>query len=294
VPRDCGVTRTQWLALGMLEGQRVLERKDRLWPIMARQRVRDVLRAARAARISKPRELHRLALAGKNRADARHPGRAGDVAQHVGSLDMHLLQRVLHRLDRRGAVLKHGGPMAQVGPSRAPLGLGATRSAQQATGMPGLKPLAIHHIALAPRHMLEMARLDQVHLEAPGLQHFIDGEPIDAGRFHRHRLHPARAQPRGQRLEGWRNVPKGRTGWASRSSGTHAQTSSRPLAKPVARGLTQGSEAVRGCVGRRVRIGRPPVLGGSDHPDPVRMPFSKLLTGVCAQPERSHHSSPPA
>jgi hypothetical protein len=60
--------------------------------------------------------LDRISLARNNRADHGHPCGVGDVTQHLGSLDIHLLQNLLHMLNVGGAMLKQGGPMTQVGP----------------------------------------------------------------------------------------------------------------------------------------------------------------------------------
>src|SRR5919198_3459745 len=107
MPGDFGVTLTQLLGLGLIQGQRWLERKARLRPIMA-----GLLR------------------------------------------------------------------------------LGAKRTAPQAPSMHVLNPLAIRDIALAPRRLLEVARIDQLHLEAARLEKLGDGDPKDADRFHRHGLNP--------------------------------------------------------------------------------------------------------
>jgi hypothetical protein len=91
--------------------------------------------------------------------------------------------------------------MTPRGPPRTPLGVRATRAAQQATRRPGLQPLAILHSSLAPRHRLEVACGDEVHLEPPRRQNLVHGNPRHPGRRPRHRLNPAGVPPGGPRLE---------------------------------------------------------------------------------------------
>jgi hypothetical protein len=114
---------------------------------------------------------------------------------------MHLVQGLLHVLHMRRPILQQGRTVTQVGSHGAHLGLGATRAAQQTTRMPVLNPLTVLHIALPSRYMLQVARIDQVHFEAPSLEHLVHGNPLHPGGFHRHRLNPAGVQPDGQRLE---------------------------------------------------------------------------------------------
>ena len=46
-----------------------------------------------------------------------------------------------------------------------------------------------------------MPGIDEVHLEAACLEDFVDGDPIDPGRLHRHAGDPARRQPVRQPME---------------------------------------------------------------------------------------------
>jgi hypothetical protein len=64
-----------------------------------------------------------------------------------------------------------------------------------------LNPLTVQDVGLPPGHVLEMASVDQVDVEASGLEDLIDGDPIDASRFHGHGLNLARLQPVGQGVE---------------------------------------------------------------------------------------------
>src|ERR1700740_425876 len=61
--------------------------------------------------------------------------------------------------------------------------------------IPFLQPLAILHIALAPRHILHLPRVDQPDRHPALLQHFIHGYPEYAGRFEGDRVNSACHQP---------------------------------------------------------------------------------------------------
>lgn len=61
--------------------------------------------------------------------------------------------------------------------------------------MEALKPLAIQHIALSPRHALHVLGIDEPDLEAPRFQHLEQRYPIDPGRLHCHRRDPALGEP---------------------------------------------------------------------------------------------------
>ena len=74
--------------------------------------------------------------------------------------------------------------------------------------MQALDPLAILDVALASRHVPDMPRVHQIHLQTPRLQNFEHRHPIHAGRFHCHGAHPAGDQPIGQRMQVGRECGK--------------------------------------------------------------------------------------
>ena len=74
----------------------------------------------------------------------------------------------------------------------------AKRAAQQPVGQKLLQPLAIQHVGLAPGDILDVARVDQQHLEAARLQQFVQGDPVHARGFHRHDVDTAALEPIGQ------------------------------------------------------------------------------------------------
>ena len=64
-----------------------------------------------------------------------------------------------------------------------------------------LQPLAVEHVGLGPRDVLNVPGIDQIDAETAALQQFVEWNPIYTRGFHRHRVHPACPQPVGQRLQ---------------------------------------------------------------------------------------------
>lgn len=64
-----------------------------------------------------------------------------------------------------------------------------------------LEPLAIRDIGLATWHVLHVLCVNEVNFEAARFQHLVNGNPVNAGRLHRHRANPALHQPVGQRMQ---------------------------------------------------------------------------------------------
>jgi hypothetical protein len=136
-----------------------------------------------------------MPLAGHHRTDQGQPGGAGDVRQHLGSLDIHLVPRLWPVLEMRRPLRQQGRPMTPGGPPGPPRGLRATRAAQQAPGRQRLHPLPRLHSALAPRHVRELARLAEVDPDPPRCQTLRHRKPRHARRVPRHRLQAADGQP---------------------------------------------------------------------------------------------------
>ena len=73
---------------------------------------------------------------------------------------------------------------------------GRTKSlSQQTIGVQFLHPLAVQDITLATGDILDPPGIDQINLEAPLFENFIERDPIDAGRFHRYGGDAALLQP---------------------------------------------------------------------------------------------------
>jgi len=63
------------------------------------------------------------------------------------------------------------------------------------------EPFTVGDITLATREILDMARIDEDHLEPARVEDLEDRNPIDAGGFHRHVGDAAGRQPVGQPVE---------------------------------------------------------------------------------------------
>jgi hypothetical protein len=72
-------------------------------------------------------ELLGGAFARDDRPDDPLPRAAGEVAERLGSPDVHLQERLLHMEDMRSTMLEELGAMAQEGPSGHQSGCGAKR-----------------------------------------------------------------------------------------------------------------------------------------------------------------------
>ena len=105
----------------------------------------------------------------------------------------------MHVLHVRGSVLDEHFSLSNIA-AQCDHGVRWTeRRRQHAEKMKFLKPLAVDHIRLATRHVLDVARVDQNDLEATTFEDLEEWNPIDAGRFHRHGCDPTRRKPVRQR-----------------------------------------------------------------------------------------------
>ena len=92
-------------------------------------------------------------------------------------------------------------PLSHEAPQDADRVLRPEGAAEQPEGVQLLDPLAIQDVALASRHVLQPAGLDQLHLETPPFQQLEQGDPIDPGGLHGDRRHAALRQPVGDGLQ---------------------------------------------------------------------------------------------
>jgi hypothetical protein len=88
--------------------------------------------------------------------------------------------------------------MSHVGAQCRDLGGGSEAAPQQAEAVELLNPLAVRHIALAVERVLDVTSVDQQDLDPARLEDLVERDPVDPGRFHRHRLDPARLEPVGR------------------------------------------------------------------------------------------------
>ena len=112
------------------------------------------------------------------------------------SCKVHLRERLLQVLHVARLVAQQRVAVAPDGAQRADSVGRAKRPSQQPEAHQLLQPLAVQHVALAPRHRPDVARIDQMHLgsrQRPASR--TERYPVDARRLHGHRGDAARAQP---------------------------------------------------------------------------------------------------
>jgi hypothetical protein len=116
-------------------------------------------------------------------------------------LDVHELEGLLHVEDVRRTMLDELRAMSEERAEDAHLIVRSEGAGQQAKGMKSLQPLGVVVIGFAAGHDLEVARIDQVDADRGCLQHLVDGDPVDASRFHRDGVDVVVEQPGHQLLQ---------------------------------------------------------------------------------------------
>src|SRR3954468_16663477 len=163
------------LAVGGVEGERLLERKQMLGAVAAGERLCDRLGTGVATVMAQGCQRFRVALASKDRADDAQTGRAGDVSDDVVELKIHLRQGLLHMLDVRGRVLQQTLALTHVGSQLRNLSFGSKAGPQQSKRMEPLQPLRIADIGLAPRDVLGVTRVDKADSKSPCIEKLENG-----------------------------------------------------------------------------------------------------------------------
>jgi hypothetical protein len=113
----------------------------------------------------------------------------------VVELKVHLCQRLLHVLDMRGRIFEQTLALTHVCTQHGDLAFGPKAGTQQTVRMKPLEPLRIADIALASGHVLGIARIDEEHRKATGVEQLENRNPIHAGRLHNDRLDAAFCKP---------------------------------------------------------------------------------------------------
>ena len=131
----------------------------------------------------------------------RMPGEPRDVGDHVVQLHVHLHERLLHVLNVRGGIVDQPLAMAQVRAQTHDAVAGTEAPAQQPVLVELLQPLRIVHIRLPTGDVLDVARVDQQHLEPARFENLKDRNPVHAGRLHRDRRDAHRREPIRQLVE---------------------------------------------------------------------------------------------
>jgi hypothetical protein len=96
-------------------------------------------------------------------------------------MHVHLLQRFLHLLHLLAAVLRQILPVAHQTTHGANVLRGTKRPLQQPVAVQLLQPLAVLHVSFAARHLAQMPRVDQNHLDPGGVQFLRQRNPENPG-----------------------------------------------------------------------------------------------------------------
>ena len=81
------------------------------------------------------RQLSRVSLTPHDGFEDGYPGLAGDVADDLVQLHVHLGQRLLHVLNMLGRIFHQHGPLPQIASQPPDAGLGPESRRKQAVGM---------------------------------------------------------------------------------------------------------------------------------------------------------------
>ena len=106
-------------------------------------------------------------------------------------MQVHVRQCFLHVLDLTSGILGQRVALTPIGAHGGHVLRRHKGPAQQPEGMQLPEPLAVQHVRLAARHMLDITGIDQDHLEARRLQYAKHGNPVYPGRFHHYAADPA-------------------------------------------------------------------------------------------------------
>ena len=117
---------------------------------VALQAPRDLQLACLHARIAKLSQFMRIAFTGQNRLDDRLSRHSAHVSEHIGQLDIHLRQRLLHPLNVPPGRLHQIIALPPVRSHLANFLRRPERIAQQPIGMQLHQPLTLLHVAFAP------------------------------------------------------------------------------------------------------------------------------------------------
>jgi hypothetical protein len=108
-----------------------------------------------------------------------------------------------------------------------------------------LQPLAIFHICFTPRQVLGSSAIDETDLESMTLKDFMQRDPINTGRFHRHGFDSAATKPDGSCMQ-IRGETSKHPHWIGIPSGRHCHTVlCIAYVNPAASGLISGNPLQR-------------------------------------------------
>lgn len=172
------IARLDLLRVEIKELQRLLESKQMFMLVITFQRLGDFILALSTTSLPVTGQYFRTALPSDNGPDDLHACDASDVRQHVGQLQIHELQRLLHMLNMCGSVPQEHVPMAHQAANAADMFRWSERSLEQAIGMQLLNPLTVHDVSLSSAHVLDVPGIDQIDLKPVTFQDFIQWDPV--------------------------------------------------------------------------------------------------------------------
>jgi hypothetical protein len=177
------------------------QREQLFGPVVAGQRRGNLRFAGLAAAVAMGGQRTRVAHPGQNVAHNRHTGYSGDVTEHVMQLEIHQGQGLLHAMHAGSRGFNQGLAVAHIAAQRYDRTVWTEAGMEQAHAMQFLQPLAVLDVSLASAHVVHVMGIDQHHLQPALLQHFVEWDPIDPGRLHRHGLDATLHQPVSQVVE---------------------------------------------------------------------------------------------
>jgi len=129
-------------------------------------------------------QCERIALTGEDGLKDGLAGDAGEIADDMVELNIHLGERLVEKADLIGGTTKEAVAMAQDG-ADGTNGFGrAKAAAQEADGMEILEPLAILDVGFAAGQIFAVPGVDQKDFQTGSLEDLEEGDPVNAGGFH--------------------------------------------------------------------------------------------------------------
>ncbi len=143
----------------------------------------------------------RIAFSGHDGADDRLAGQAHDVGEHLGELNVHLHQRLLHPLYPTGLLGEQHLALTGHRAHDTHVTFWAPSGTQESQAHQLLQPLAILYVALTARNVLHLTRVHQPNLQATLFEYLIHRDPIDASGLEGHRVDTTGEQPVGHGVQ---------------------------------------------------------------------------------------------
>ncbi len=163
--------------------------------------LRDLLHGLVTSVVAMLGQIRRISVAGDNRPDDGHAGRAGEVRDGAMHLDVHLVERLLHPLDTATALDDEVGHLAVQSSHPGDRFVRPERATEQPAAVQELDPLAVAEVGLPSRHVVERSSVDEHDLDAARFEQLVDRDPVDVRALHGHRLHALLGEPVRERVQ---------------------------------------------------------------------------------------------